>query len=60
MLAGGGARGAYEMGVLSALLPALPEHEQPNLILGTSVGALNATFLAGSVQKGPKKGAPLV
>lgn len=51
MLAGGGARGAYEMGVLSAL----PDDEQPNLILGTSVGALNATLLAGSLQKGPRE-----
>lgn len=55
VLAGGGARGAYEIGVLSALLPALPEDEQPNLILGTSVGALNATFLASALQKGPQE-----
>lgn len=47
VLAGGGARGAYEMGALSALLPALDRRgERPKLIVGTSVGALNAAFLA--------------
>ncbi|MBA3421361.1 MAG: patatin-like phospholipase family protein [Thermoleophilaceae bacterium] len=55
VLAGGGARGAYEIGVLSELLPALPEDEQPNLLVGTSVGALNATFLASALQKGPQE-----
>jgi NTE family protein len=48
VLAGGGARGAYEVGVLSVLLPWLErEHGQrPDVIVGTSVGALNAAFLA--------------
>jgi NTE family protein len=46
VLAGGGARGAYEIGALAELLPALPEHEEPRVIVGTSVGALNAAFLA--------------
>jgi NTE family protein len=45
----GGARGAYEVGVLSALLPALPEDERPTLIVGTSVGALNAAYLASRI-----------
>ena len=46
MLAGGGARGAYEAGALSVLLPALPEDERPNLIVGASVGAVNGAYLA--------------
>jgi NTE family protein len=49
VLAGGGARGAYEMGALSALLPALEERgERPRVIVGTSVGAINAAYLAAS------------
>jgi NTE family protein len=47
VLAGGGARGAYEAGVLSTLLPALEERgERPSVIIGTSVGAINAAFAA--------------
>lgn len=47
VLAGGGARGAYEAGVLAELLPWL-EHrgERPRVLVGTSVGALNAAHLA--------------
>jgi NTE family protein len=53
VLAGGGARGAYEVGVLRALLPWLEgEHGQrPDLFVGTSVGALNAAFLAANADK---------
>ncbi len=47
MLAGGGARGAYEVGALSTLAPALAARgESPNLLIGTSIGALNSAFLA--------------
>ncbi len=47
MLAGGGARGAYEAGALATLAPALSERGQtPNIIVGTSIGALNGSFLA--------------
>jgi NTE family protein len=48
VLAGGGARGAYEVGVLSTLLPWLEEThgQRPDLIIGTSVGALNASYIA--------------
>ncbi|HEY6886945.1 MAG TPA: patatin-like phospholipase family protein [Solirubrobacter sp.] len=48
VLAGGGARGAYEAGVLSVLLPALPDAERPNIIVGASVGAVNGAYLAAS------------
>lgn len=47
VLAGGGARGAYEVGALSALAPALAERgEAPDIIVGTSIGALNGAFFA--------------
>ena len=47
VLAGGGARGAYEAGAVSVLLPHLEERgERPSIITGTSVGALSAAFLA--------------
>jgi NTE family protein len=47
VLAGGGARGAYEAGALSLLLPELDRRGQrPTLYAGTSVGAINATVLA--------------
>ncbi len=47
VLAGGGARGAYEAGALAALAPALAaRHEAPEIVVGTSIGALNGAFLA--------------
>lgn len=47
VLAGGGARGAYEAGALSVLMPALEARGQrPTVIVGTSVGAINAAFAA--------------
>jgi NTE family protein len=52
VLAGGGARGAYELGALRRLLPRLRDelHEgpdwRPDVIVGTSVGAINAAYLA--------------
>jgi len=49
VLPGGGARGAFEAGVLSILLPALEARgEHVSIICGTSVGAINAALL-GSV-----------
>ncbi len=52
VLSGGGARGAYEVGVLSALAPILKERgERPRLIVGTSVGALNAAYLAAEAHR---------
>jgi NTE family protein len=47
VLAGGGARGAYELGALSVLLPVLEEREElPCIFVGTSVGAINAASIA--------------
>ncbi len=43
VLAGGGARGALQVGALRALLDA---GIYPDLLVGTSVGAVNAAFLA--------------
>jgi NTE family protein len=51
VLAGGGARGAYEIGALAELLPALPEREQPRIVVGTSVGALNASYVAATAHE---------
>src|SRR5215218_6382598 len=52
VLAGGGARSAYEAGVLSVLLPALPRDERPNIIVGASVGAINGSYIAATVPDG--------
>jgi NTE family protein len=53
VLAGGGARGAYEAGVLSVLLPVLEERgESPRVIVGTSVGAISAAFVASTAHRG--------
>src|SRR6478736_8344764 len=47
VLSGGGARGAYEMGALSVLLPELERRgERPKVLVGTSVGAFNCAYLA--------------
>lgn len=45
VLPGGGARGAYEVGALSVLLPELERRgEEVTLLCGTSVGAINAAL----------------
>ena len=50
VLAGGGARGAYEAGVLRFILGDLPERighpVGPDMICGSSVGALNGATIA--------------
>jgi NTE family protein len=49
VLSGGGARGAYEAGVMSVLGPALAaRRERPSIYIGTSVGAVNAAYMAAS------------
>ena len=58
VLSGGGARGAYEAGVLRFILDDLPRRTgvQPDfdLICGTSVGAIHACFLAATAS--PRSG----
>lgn len=47
VLAGAGARGAYEAGILSKLLPALEiRNERPTVFVGMSAGAINAALFA--------------
>ena len=47
VLPGGGARGAYQVGVLKALFEGLPPERNPfPVITGTSAGAINAAILA--------------
>lgn len=50
MLSGGGARGAYEVGVLSYLfgdfVRVLGQRPRVDIICGTSVGAINGSFMA--------------
>ena len=56
VLSGGGARGAYEAGAISVLAPALEARgERPTLFLGTSVGAINASYLAATRQLGAER-----
>jgi NTE family protein len=58
VLAGGGARGAYEAGALSTLLPYLEKRgERPGIVLGTSIGALNASHVADSAHLPAKESA---
>lgn len=53
VLSGGGARGAYEAGALSELLPQMDAAgEAPSRLVGTSAGALNVVALAGLAQQG--------
>jgi NTE family protein len=52
VLSGGGARGAYEVGALSVLLPVLEERgERPRIVVGTSVGAFNAAYIAANAHR---------
>ena len=60
VLPGGGARGAYEVGAMSVLGPALEARgERPAIACGTSVGAINAAFLASTAHLPPSKQAVL-
>lgn len=52
MLAGGAARGAYEMGVLSVLAPVLEaQGDRVEIVVGTSVGGINAAYLAANAHR---------
>ncbi len=56
MLSGGGTRGAYEVGVVAGMIEALGRtaRDPPlfRIFAGTSVGAINATFLAANAHRG--------
>jgi NTE family protein len=52
VLSGAGARGAYEAGALSVLLPLLQGDDRPRMVLGASAGALNAAMLAAHIEEG--------
>jgi NTE family protein len=55
VLSGAGARGAYEAGVLSSLLPRLLEEGDLTAVVGTSAGALNAALVAAHLRDGPER-----
>jgi NTE family protein len=55
VLAGGGARGAYEAGALAELLPNLDPKHFPKVVVGTSVGALQAAYFGANAQLGPER-----
>ena len=61
VLMGGGARTAYQAGALQALASLLPpKHPFPfEIVVGTSAGALNATFLASQATQGAQAFAQL-
>jgi len=63
VLSGGGARGAYEAGVLRFIFEALPARlghaPRIDLVSGTSVGAIHACFVASTMHEGTERGARL-
>jgi NTE family protein len=63
VLSGGGARGAYEAGVLRFIFEGLPARlghaPRIDLVSGTSVGAIHACFIAATMHEGTERGAQL-
>lgn len=56
VVAGAGARGAYEAGALSVLLPRMVgAGATPSVLVGTSAGALNVAVLAGLAHARPEE-----
>jgi len=64
VFSGGGARGAYEAGVVRYLVEELPRRlghpVQLDIACGTSVGAIHACFLGATAHQGPNRGIRLV
>jgi NTE family protein len=64
VFSGGGARGAYEAGVVRYLVEELPRRVgRPvnfDILCGTSVGAIHACYMAATHQQGPSRGQQLV
>ncbi len=64
VLSGGGARGAYEAGVLRFILDELPRQDgiEPkfDIVCGTSVGAIHAAFIAATADQSEGRGPRLV
>ena len=60
IFSGGGARGAYEAGVIRYLVDELPRRlgrvPQMDILCGTSVGAVHACFIAGTADAEPRPG----
>lgn len=57
VLSGGGARGAYQVGVLQGIVDLLEKHKlEPNfkIFTGVSAGAINASFLASQCHDFPR------
>ena len=56
VLSGGGARGAYEVGLIAGMVEVLglgPDDPPPfQVFTGTSVGAINVSFMAAHAQRG--------
>jgi NTE family protein len=63
VLSGGGARGAYEAGVLRYLFGELPKKlggpPRIDLVSGTSVGAIHACFVAATLHQGEERATQL-
>ncbi len=64
VFSGGGARGAYEAGVVHYLVSELPKRLghpiEFDILCGTSVGAIHACYLAATADMGPGRGSRLV
>lgn len=64
MLSGGGSRGAYEAGIIQYLREDLPRrlgrHVPIDIVTGTSVGAINAAFVAATADEPATQGQRLV
>jgi NTE family protein len=64
IFSGGGARGAYEAGVVRYLVEELPARlghaPRFDILCGTSVGAIHACYLAATAHLGPARGQKLV